>query len=401
MKASGTIFVLNLSLTLICSSAAFSQEQEETEAASTAPIAYVYVQVTKGVNVYSETAAGKLTLVKGSPFKITGQMEGITGSHLLSVGTTILRSYQIASNGAIGKQLSSVNTATYDSQECGPTTGNKASLDHSGKYFYVQLSGGAGDGGGCGWNDWQSYQIGANGGFTFLGNDYDNFGENIGTTALTLDSSDMYGYAFSQEIGGKSDFSPFIRLSHGTLADNTTNFDEHDPKNDPNLDYYLLPIMATDDPHEHLAVVMTQCLSNGDESCDQTGNNPQLASYTINVTTGAISSTNTEDNIPYLETGVLSLDMSYDGKFVAVGGLGIQVLNFNGAAPPSYLATVVPGVEFDQVTWDKANHLFALSYEAQELYIFNVSKAKGVVKIGLPMIVPGAYGLTGIIVVPK
>jgi hypothetical protein len=94
---------------------ALTQDQAATDVASTAPIAYVYVQVTNGVNVYSATAAGKLSLLKGSPFKVSGQMEGITGSHLLSVGTTILHSYEIAPNGAVGEQLSSINTAAYDS----------------------------------------------------------------------------------------------------------------------------------------------------------------------------------------------------------------------------------------------------------------------------------------------
>jgi hypothetical protein len=392
--------VFTLCLALTCSSAAFSQDQVGIETKAAAPIAYVYVQVTKGVNVYSETAAGKLTLVNGSPFTISGQMEGITGSHLLSVGTTLLHSYKIASNGAIGEQVASINTTAYDSEDCGPTTGNKASLDHTGKYFYVQLSGGPG-GTGCGWNDWQSYQIGTNGDFTFLDNDYSNFGENIGTTALTLDSSDMYGYAFSQEIGGFSDFSAFTRLSNGSLSYNS-NFGEHDPTSDPNLDYSLLPTMATEDPHEHLAVVMTQCLNASPEACDPTGAKPQLASYTISTSTGSISSSNTEDNLPYVSTGVAVLDMSYDGKFVALAGSGVEIFNFNGAAVPTRLAPLkLSGIPFDQLTWDRANHLFALSYEKAKLYIFNVSKTEGVDEIGAPISVPGAYGLTGIIVVPK
>lgn len=111
MKTRATSFLFTLSLTLICSSIAFSQDQEAGETPSTPTIAYVYVQVAKGVNVYSETAAGKLTLMKGSPFAVSGQMEGITGSHLLSVGTTVLHSYKIASNGAIGEQIASIRIA--------------------------------------------------------------------------------------------------------------------------------------------------------------------------------------------------------------------------------------------------------------------------------------------------
>jgi hypothetical protein len=399
MKARAATLVFGLPLALLCSSATFSQDQEPAKATSTAPIAYVYIQVAKGVNVYSETADGKLTLIKGSPFTVSGQMEGITGSHLLSVGTTNLHSYLIASNRAIGKQIASIDTAKYAPQDCGPTTGNQAALDHTGKNFYVQLGGA-----GCDPNDWQSYQIGSNGTFTFIGNTYADFNRS-GTTAPVFDSSDGHAYTFAiNGGGGEYGFVPYTRMNNGYLGNNDA-FREQDPKLDPNLNYFLSPIMARADPHEHLAVVMVQCEYNdSDLQCESTGGNPQLASYTINTTTGGISSTNTEDNAPFLEiTDPIGMDMSYDGKFVAIGGSsGIQVFNFNGAAPPTELAPLmVSGVQFDQVTWDKADHLFALSYEAQELYIFNVSAAKGVLEIGLPIIVPGAYGLTGIIVVPK
>jgi hypothetical protein len=50
-------------------------------------------------------------------------------------------------------------------------------------------------------------------------------------------------------------------------------------------------------------------------------------------------------------------------------------------------------VQIDQVAWDKADLLFALSYEAHALYIFNVSAAKGVVQIGEPISEPGLSGI--------
>lgn len=399
MKARATSLVFSLSLTLLCSSVTFSQDEEATEATSTAPIAYVYLQVAKGVNVYSESAAGKLTLVKGSPFKVSGQIEGITGSHLLSVGTTILHSYQIASSGAVGKAISSINTAEYDSQNCGPTTGNKAALDHSGKYFYVQLGDGEGGGTNCVTSDWQTYKIGSNGDFTFIGNYYTEGYPPY--TPLIIDSSDKFAYDFDADQRGNPYFVGFYRARNGDLSTNSS-FTGGGVFTDPNPPYYLEPMMMAADPDEHLAVVMFPCYSTSEGECDLYPQNLQLASFTIDRKTGDISSTNTEDNAPLTAmTWANSLNMSDDGKFVAIGGSGVQVFNFNGAALPINLATVVQGVQFDQVTWDKADHLFALSYEAQELYVFSVSKAKGVVEIGEPMIVPGAYGLTGIIVVPK
>jgi hypothetical protein len=401
MKVNATCFVFSLCLALICNPAAFSQDQEVTEAASSTPIAYVYVQVTKGIDVYAENAAGKLTLVNGSPFKVSGQMEGITGNHLLSAGTTELHSYKIASNGAIGEQLSSIDTATYDSDNCGPTTGNQAALDHTGKYFYVQLSDEPFSN--CVQSDWQTYQIGANGEFTFINNYYtDTY---TPSSAPFFNSSDKYAYSFADDQSGNPIFVSYIRVSNGSLADNTTNFGEHGPKVDPSLNYSLEAFEATADAHEHLAVVMAQCEFNDSGlGCEPTGKNPQLASYTISTSTGSISSSNTQDDVPYLQVASPNgIDMSYDGKFVAIyGDSGFQVFNFNGAALPTKLSSLkLSGTQFNQAVWDKADHLFALSYKSAKLYVFSVSKAEGVVEIGEPIGVSGAYGLTGIIVVPK
>jgi hypothetical protein len=325
-------------------------------------------------------------------------MEGITGSHLLSVGTTILHSYKIESNGAVGPRISSINTVTYDSDNCGPTTGNKATLDHSGKYFYVQLSDEPYSG--C-VSEWQSYKIGSNGEFSFLGNA--DVEANTASSGLFFDSSDKYAYGFAQDLAGNPMFVGFTRMINGYLSDNS-GFSAGGPTPDPSLDYSLLPIMATADPHEHLAVVMVQCTFPTDWSCEPTGAHPQLASYTVNTTNGNISSTNTQDDVPYLDVAdPTAIDMSPDGKFVAIGGTsGFQVFNFHGAALPTELGPVrISGVRIDQVTWDNAGHLYALSYGAHKLYVFKVSTATGVVQIGEPINIPHAYGLTGIIVVPR
>jgi hypothetical protein len=37
------------------------------------PVTHVYVQTSKGVNLYNAASNGRLTLVEGSPFKISGR----------------------------------------------------------------------------------------------------------------------------------------------------------------------------------------------------------------------------------------------------------------------------------------------------------------------------------------
>jgi hypothetical protein len=66
-------------LALLVAVPAFTQNPspEATAAAkAAAPVAWVYAQTfAQGVDVYAAAADGKLTLVKGSPFKTTGTME--------------------------------------------------------------------------------------------------------------------------------------------------------------------------------------------------------------------------------------------------------------------------------------------------------------------------------------
>jgi hypothetical protein len=102
-------------------------------------VAYVYVQTATGVNVYDATAAGKLTLVKGSAFADTGEMAGSNGSYFVSVGTNYLHTYTIESDGGVGKQVSEINPQDHIAADCGNTTNTGGVLDHTGKYFYVTV----------------------------------------------------------------------------------------------------------------------------------------------------------------------------------------------------------------------------------------------------------------------
>ena len=160
---------LGLTLCLSLGVPTFGQNSDATSQATTKTVAVVYVQTAKGVNVYDATAGGKLTSVKGSPFPTSGQMEGVNGKYLISVGTTNVHSYAIASSGAVGKQASVINTQNYSGSECGATSyngvSNGAFLDHSGHHFYVQMYGAlTSDGEGdevplCA--AWQSYTLGS------------------------------------------------------------------------------------------------------------------------------------------------------------------------------------------------------------------------------------------------
>jgi hypothetical protein len=52
---------------------------------------------------------------------------------------------------------------------------------------------------------------------------------------------------------------------------------------------------------------------------------------------------------------------------------GIQIYNFNGAAPLTPYQTLLNGTPIDQVAWDSSNHLYAISKSTNMLYVFTVT----------------------------
>ena len=71
---------------------------------------------------------------------------------------------------------------------------------------------------------------------------------------------------------------------------------------------------------------------------------------------------------------VTALGMSPSGKFLAVGGtLGMQIFHFNGASPVTKYTGLITASEVDQIFWDNANHLYAISRSGGKLYVFTVT----------------------------
>lgn len=354
------------------------------------PTTNVYIQTPKGVSAYT-SSAGQLSLVSGSPFKTSGQLAGVTGQYLISMGTDYIHTYPLATTGALGSEVSSTDTQSYDGSECGTVNYGQGGVLNNG-VFYVQLFD---DGvGNC--SDWQSYQMSANGTFAFAGNvlgtAYSD-GNAVPTSNLTFDSSGQYAYGIAwNEIAWQPGIVPFVTAS-GSLQ-NSETFTEVDPAVDTTLDYFLVPEMAAADSSEHLAVLMSGWFYDDNGSSPE---NPQLASYTIDPATGSIVSANTQDNAPFTTLmSVNSMSISPDGLFVALGGVdGVQVFNFNGAAPATSLDSVLPSETIDAVAWDNQGYLYGLSSASGELHVLQVT-AKGAVEISGS---PYAVGNTGVVIV--
>ncbi|MGA9587248.1 MAG: Ig-like domain-containing protein, partial [Terracidiphilus sp.] len=54
-------------------------------------------------------------------------------------------------------------------------------------------------------------------------------------------------------------------------------------------------------------------------------------------------------------------------------GNGIEIYNFNGAAPLTLYQKLLTGTPIDQVAWDTNNHLYAISRSENKLYVFTVT----------------------------
>jgi hypothetical protein len=413
MRHAVTCIKLAICLALISAGPAFTQTtDDEATVKKTAPVAYVYVQTTPGVMVFSVAANGTLTPVLGSPFKVTGQMEDISGKFLITVGNTYLHTYPIESNGEIGKQISQTNTASYNgSSECGGTSGQGSVLDHTGKYLYVQLN----TLGTCA--AWQSYEVDSNGYLDFIGwTEYyekDSQNDVVASVVPTISSNDKFAYGVFLQGQFTGDYyclnnpftgliycpsiSAFVKGANGELEQNN-NFTETDPVNE-GMPWVPAPFsLVQADSSGHLAAIMSQDNSG-------VGWPPQLASYTIDPSTGGISSTNTYSNMPLVSPGYpFAMSMSPSGKLLAIGGYkgGLQIFHFNGAAPPTTFGKVLlPSDEIDQVKWDNHNHLYALNYLTARLFVYTVTPTSIMEAPGSPYYVPDwPYGVKGMVVIP-
>lgn len=360
---------------------------------TTAPVAYVYVGTSKGINLYHAASNGRLTLVSGSPFKTTGLMIGSNQKYFITLGTYWVRSYPVKANGAIGAQVSQINTQNYSGRDCGTTNG--AVLGHTGQDVYVLLNVPPDGNNVC--NAYQTFKIATSGQLTFNGATTHDTGAPAVRNLPTFLANNKFAYGinnfdFVTQVGDVNVYlngeSTFTRQSNGTLQflNFYWLFPAPPPADDPG--YTWFPLQVTADPSNHLAIAMKPWF----DPPFGTSRNPQLASYTAD-SEGKITTTNTYKNMPYPDVFPTVLNMSPDGKLLAAGGYGgLQVFHFNGGAPITRYSKVLTTSQVNWIHWDKANHLYALSTSGK-LYVYTITPTSIAAAPGSPYTIGGPAGL--------
>jgi hypothetical protein len=388
---------------LLCLAVAASSQAAIAQFTAPAPVAHVYIQTPRGVNLYNTSPTGQLTLASGSPFKTVGLMVGTNGKYFISNGTNYVHVYAMSSTGAIGKEVSKINTALYSGAECG-TTGPSV-LDHTGQTLYVQHYN-ATNGGSYVCSAFQSFKIGSTGQLTYIGTTEKPIDRHSGPSPSLMTISgqnnyayDIYGYSEGYET---SYVDGFKRTASTGSLDHWNVAVSNAPTYDSNWSW--MQFGAEADPTNHVAVaeMQEQGLPYGPFA------SPQLASYTLD-SSGNLTTTNTYGNMPTTSVYPGVMNMSPSGKLLAIGsnvdysaccGLGawwgttgLQVFHFNGANPITRYSKTLTLTPIDSIHWDKANHLYALSYFTGKLYVYTVTPTSITPVSGSPYVISSPTAL--------
>lgn len=374
---------------MLCSAAAWAQatasNTETTVEASSAPVAYIYVSSTPKnssndeVEGYAAAASGKLTAIAGSPFEDDISSIAANGKYLFGANAhgTNIDSYAIEANGAL-RFATSTDYTKYNSDDCGRA--GSLFLDHTGSSLYVLEY----DGNSCANNSYQSFGVNKSTG------GLENLGSGVASGWLDGPASFIGNneYAYSAACISNMYWQIYGLKRGSTGKLNQVAINAATPK--PKEGDFFCPSMAAADPTDHVAMVL-QAVKQQDFRADGAA---QLVSFTAG-STGNLSTANTVANMPTTEAGtVTALNMSPSGKLLAVAGSGgLQIFHFNGAGAISKDTGLLTTDAIQQIYWDKANHLYAISQTAGKLFVFTVTATSASQAPGSPYAVSSPQGL--------
>jgi hypothetical protein len=369
-------------MTTLCMTAAFVQltstpaEAQTTEAAASAPVAFVYVSnnpngsSTNEIRGFAAAANGKLTPVSGSPFRDDVTSMATNGKYLYASTRNgiYVAAFAIEANGAL-RWSASTDIVKYNQGDCGSS--GPLFLDHTGASLYDMEF----DGDACSNNSYQSLATNTSSGRL----------RNIGSGAsgewfylpATFIGNNAYAYTAVCLYDMYWEIAGFKRSSSGLLSQININA----PTPAPKTGDFFCPSQTAADLTNHVAITV-QPVNQNSFSPDGPA---QLATYTAG-SSGNLSTTSTVGNMPAASVGtVTGIGMAPSGKLLAVAGTaGLQVFHFNGASPITHDTGLLTKDQVDQVFWDNDNHLYAISQSAGKLFVFTVTPTSANQAVGSP-----------------
>jgi hypothetical protein len=387
------------------------------------PSAYVYITTPAGINAYASPGQGAaLTLVPGSPFQVTGTLVGDAGvpqydvpgspQYLVTYDATNIYTYAMSANGAIGAQVSTINTQSYSGSACG----TPVNAVISGQSVYVGLASTTAPS--CYAN--QTFSVSSAGLLTFLGSTETNHPVTVTPPVFSDWSSDaMYGYGLQSPVSGTCE----DQLVGYTLESNSTlNFGSNGIASSPTPQQGLTfatkgPIASAGRESGLVALAMYQ-----ESGPCGTAQPPQLAIFNLDGSGDLISQLpdgppyytavplQSYESMPVLAGTPSSMAFALHGTFtvpLAVGGTGgLQVYSetlLEGNTQiipegPAVLSTSLLSTPITQVAWD-LNNLYA--FNGQQLYVFySTAGIPGAVPNVLSTGAPFAISGSNMVVVP-
>jgi hypothetical protein len=353
---------------VLCTTTALAQSNTQPDTTTTSgPSAWVYVSNQIGsccdaeVHAWTAGPGGKLTPIPGSPFSDNLAAIALNGRYLFGAvynSTGLIDTYRMQSDGAI-TYAASANAAAQNGGSCGVAP-DALFLDHTGASLYDMYPGN------CSTIDYQAWNIvKATGALSYLG--AAGTADNLPPVNFALIGNNVDAYTSNCANNTDHVIYGFKRNSNGSLSG--LNLEQMWPKA-VGSDIWC-PYLAAADPTNHLAVPV--------QLMDNSGNTVngyfQLATYTVNTSTGALSTSSTNANMPKVLVGNLAaVRVSPSGKLVAISGTkGLQVFHMNGANPITPFTGLLTSATITDIRWDKNNHLYAISWFANRLVVFTVT----------------------------
>ena len=356
-------FLSTLSAEVVSAQAA-SQQADGIDGAQAlaSPVAFVYVGSSPSGNTYqidgyAVASTGELTPVPDSPFAANA-LGGIavSGQHLFATNTINIYSFSVEADGSLQK-VATVNARQYNGAACGGPS--PLFVSHSGAILYDVDNYGSQ----CANNTYQSFTIESSGELKYLG--MTSAASPVFNTPLSFLGNNKFGYSSScyHYSAGIYEFS---RSTTGalTLSGNAARTPT------PASGNFYCTYLTAADPTNHVAISVQQLSG----STWATVGSPQLATYTAGIS-GHLTTKSTFSNMPHAAVQfVTDLKMSPTGKLLAVAGsAGLQVFHFNGSDPITHYTARLTTDSIDQMFWDNANHLYAISRSTNNLFVFTIT----------------------------